>query len=211
MTTIEGMDEDDGALTEADIGQLRDEAETARETRADRSAESPYASIVGIIGLLEGVPEDPLDGATLISEERIRQLEVEKWSADHDDEHTEGALGRAAWCYIEAAWIAGGAQRDFDLRALQLDAMQLVMDEGGYAGDRAENQAYLDGQRALAEAKRADPVGFHFNHEAPIDWPWADSWWKPSTDPVRNLVKAGALVAAEIDRYQRIAAKAGQS
>ena len=28
-------------------------------------------------------------------------------------------------------------------------------------------------------------------------------WWKPSIDPVRNLAKAGALIAAEIDRLQR--------
>ena len=34
-------------------------------------------------------------------------------------------------------------------------------------------------------------------------WPWETSWWKPSEDPVRNLVKAGALIAAEIDRVQR--------
>lgn len=34
-------------------------------------------------------------------------------------------------------------------------------------------------------------------------WPWEYSWWKPSPDPVRNLVKAGALIAAEIDRIQR--------
>lgn len=36
------------------------------------------------------------------------------------------------------------------------------------------------------------------------DWPWANKWWKPSDDPIRNLVKAGALIAAEIDRIQRI-------
>lgn len=36
-------------------------------------------------------------------------------------------------------------------------------------------------------------------------WPWSLDWWKPSTDPVRNLVKAGALIAAEIDRLQRVA------
>ncbi|NID15014.1 hypothetical protein HBF32_05970 [Luteibacter yeojuensis] len=30
-------------------------------------------------------------------------------------------------------------------------------------------------------------------------WPWARTWWKPGT-PVRNLEKAGALIAAEIDR-----------
>lgn len=36
-------------------------------------------------------------------------------------------------------------------------------------------------------------------------WPWDQGWWRPSTDPVRNLVKAGALIAAEIDRLQRVA------
>lgn len=35
------------------------------------------------------------------------------------------------------------------------------------------------------------------------EWPWDMKWWKPSPDPVRNLVKAGALIAAEIDRLQR--------
>jgi hypothetical protein len=34
-------------------------------------------------------------------------------------------------------------------------------------------------------------------------WPWGGESWKPSPDPVRNLVKAGALIAAEIDRIQR--------
>lgn len=34
-------------------------------------------------------------------------------------------------------------------------------------------------------------------------WPWERLWWKPSDDKVRNLVRAGALIAAEIDRIQR--------
>lgn len=34
-------------------------------------------------------------------------------------------------------------------------------------------------------------------------WPWARDYWKPSPNPIRNLVKAGALIAAEIDRLQR--------
>jgi len=33
-------------------------------------------------------------------------------------------------------------------------------------------------------------------------WPWHKEWWKPSPDPVRNLEKAGALIAAEIDRVK---------
>jgi hypothetical protein len=40
------------------------------------------------------------------------------------------------------------------------------------------------------------------------DWPWDKNWWKPSADPIRNLVKAGALIAAEIDRLKRLKAKA---
>lgn len=38
---------------------------------------------------------------------------------------------------------------------------------------------------------------------APEQWPWDPDWWKPSADPIRNLEKAGALIAAEIDRLQR--------
>lgn len=32
-------------------------------------------------------------------------------------------------------------------------------------------------------------------------WPWDKQWWKPTQDnPIRQLTKAGALIAAEIDR-----------
>lgn len=38
-----------------------------------------------------------------------------------------------------------------------------------------------------------------------IWWPWPVKWWKPTPeDRVRELVKAGALIAAEIDRLQAI-------
>lgn len=47
----------------------------------------------------------------------------------------------------------------------------------------------------------ADPVGF---------WPWDMTWWKPRT-PVEDLVRAGALIAAEIDRIERVTAKALES
>lgn len=39
----------------------------------------------------------------------------------------------------------------------------------------------------------------------PLAWPWDKNQWKPNTDRIRNLVKAGALLAAEIDRLQRFA------
>jgi hypothetical protein len=37
----------------------------------------------------------------------------------------------------------------------------------------------------------------------PDSWPWQLRYWKPSDDQVRNLVKAGALIVAEIERLQR--------
>lgn len=48
--------------------------------------------------------------------------------------------------------------------------------------------AYLYHARGLTLTKR--------------EWPWEWEAWKPS-DPIRSLVKAGALIAAEIDRLQR--------
>lgn len=41
--------------------------------------------------------------------------------------------------------------------------------------------------------------------DVPLNWPWDDEWWKPEHgNRVRELVKAGALLAAEIDRLQRL-------
>lgn len=40
-----------------------------------------------------------------------------------------------------------------------------------------------------------------FNNEVPL-WPFSLEAWKPG-EPIRDLVKAGALIAAEIDRLQR--------
>lgn len=36
----------------------------------------------------------------------------------------------------------------------------------------------------------------------PYGWPWAQEWWKP-TNSRRDLVKAGALILAEIERLDR--------
>ena len=92
-------------------------------------------------------------GIELIAVERERQLSQEGWTPQHDDEHKDGVLARAAMCY--AAEVTG------------LDESNQVFNVKTWA------------------------------------WPWEERWWKPSDDPIRNLVKAGALIAAEIDRLQR--------
>jgi hypothetical protein len=42
---------------------------------------------------------DKRDGALRISDERIRQIEKEGWSAEHDDAHEDFELAWAAVCY----------------------------------------------------------------------------------------------------------------
>lgn len=50
-----------------------------------------------------------------------------------------------------------------------------------------------------AEARAKTPDG------TPVFWPWSRFYWKPTPDDrVRELVKAGALIAAEIDRLQAV-------
>lgn len=99
-------------------------------------------------------------GIELIAAERERQIKEEGWTPEHDDEHKNGELGRAASVYALPQ-----AQRNFN-----------------YGKDIC--MAYL---------------------LWPPDWSW--SWFKPSCDTtegrIRELSKAGALIAAEIDRLNR--------
>ena len=81
--------------------------------------------------------------------ERERQIKSEGWSAEHDDNHTDGELAQAAGCY----------------------------------------------------ALFGDPSG-PYRHYVPAEWPWDRSWWKV-TDYRRSLVKAAALLLAEIERVDR--------
>lgn len=59
------------------------------------------------------------------------------------------------------------------------------------------DDAHADG--ALADAAACYAMG-----RRTALWPWSTDWWKPSPDDrVRDLVKAGALIVAEIERLQR--------
>jgi hypothetical protein len=98
-----------------------------------------------------------MNGIELIAAERQRQIDVEGWTREHDDELFKGELAAAAVCYADEAFV----------------------------------QSYEPWSR------RDDAI-------APYGWPFDSlAFWKPSDDTIRNLVKAGALIAAEIDRLQR--------
>lgn len=90
-----------------------------------------------------------------INYERARQVAVEGWTREHDDEHANGDMARAAACYA--------------LRA------------GQSPNDHRHGAGY-----------------------PPPYWPWAPRWWKPK-DPRRDLIRAAALIVAEIERIDRAA------
>jgi hypothetical protein len=108
---------------------------------------------------LAGVVDDRLelekpvaeDGAALIARERLRQIQKEGWTIEHDDTHRKGELLDAGLCYIYAAINVG-------------------------------HPAML---------------------APPREWPWDRQDWKPSDDRLKNIVRAGALFAAEADRILR--------
>lgn len=95
--------------------------------------------------------------------ERTRQIDVEGWTAEHDDEHDKGELAAAAACYAISA------------------------------SDKLNPYSQGDGD---------------FQRNPPPCWPmgWDTSWWRPGA-PRRDLVKAAALLLAEIERIDRDSAR----
>jgi hypothetical protein len=66
---------------------------------------------------------------------------------------------------------------------------------------------HIGGQMALAAAGYALASASPDREKAmisPTIWPWDGNWWKP-TNRRRDLVKAGALILAEIERLDRAA------
>lgn len=59
------------------------------------------------------------------------------------------------------------------------------------------------GRAAVCYAMSGSKPFYTTLSEPPAWWPWTKFWWKP-TDRRRDLVKAGALIVAEIERLDRI-------
>lgn len=103
-------------------------------------------------GTLAVFPQAAVD----VLEERLRQHDMEGWTPEHDDQHTNEELANAAASY------------------------------------------------AMSDDKRCMEIGEDAREHL---WPWDKSWWKPSENRRRDLVRAGALILAEIERLDRAAEK----
>lgn len=75
----------------------------------------------------------------------------------------------------------------------------------GEGWDEGHDDRHISG--ALSDAAACYARAKHFPGtpvRTPLDWPFNSMWWKPTTRR-RNLVKAGAMILAEIERLDRIA------
>lgn len=79
------------------------------------------------------------------------------------------------------------------------------IEEEGWTPEHDDQQA--NGEMALAAACYAEFSAAVDRDQQLRDrdkyWPWEKAWWKPKT-PMRDLIRAGALIAAEIDRRLRL-------
>lgn len=74
--------------------------------------------------------------------------------------------------------------------------------------DDAHGGGELSAAGASYALHAADTLSASFapDPDVPGTWPWEESWWKPK-DPRRDLVRAAALIIAEIERMDREAAR----
>lgn len=122
-------------------------------------------------------------GVTAIAVERDRQVTDEGWTAAHDDQYVHDELAMAA-----ATYALPPGDRE----------VRWFVEAHGGAGQP------VDVERP--EWVRPARACFEWQSDSPRTWPLPDAWFKPSADRIRELAKAGALIAAEIDRTIRAAA-----
>lgn len=122
------------------------------------------------------------EGVELIATERQRQIEEEDWTPEHDDEHTDGSLALAAICYAAPTTILVpyGQLPTFMYYDPWPDSWDGMWDKRTrYGSSRDEPD---DGVLPKPET---------YSYHERLDL----------------LTKAGALIAAEIDRLVRAQAK----
>lgn len=92
------------------------------------------------------------------------------------------------------------------LRQIRVEGWTLEHDDKHHSGELADAAAcYAVGCHVFIYTHDGEGQGMGYD----AVWPWGMNWWKPSeNDRIRELTKAGALIAAEIDRLQRKASAA---
>lgn len=123
---------------------------------------------------MDNEKKTPKTSIELIAAERQRQISEEGWTPEHDKNLIEHELVYAAICYADPN-------------------KRLIKRQEGDNGT---------GHRSIHLDNGPEGPG-EYIVMPPTLWPWDISKWKPTPDdPVRQLVKATALLIAEIDRLR---------
>lgn len=106
-------------------------------------------------------------------------------------------------CYAVSAPADAGEARLTDAARDMLAERRRQVEAEGWTPEHDDQ--YQHGAIALAAAcYAANAGGVAWADPLPSFWPWMHNWWKPTT-PRRDLVKAGALILAELERLDRAA------
>jgi len=117
-------------------------------------------------------------GIELISNERLRQVSDEGWTPEHDDEHDDGSLALAAVCYAAPVLV---------YKVNELATGFAFFDPWPHNWSDGWDKRFVYGERKRNPGNMPPDPNTYTN-----------------TERIDLLVKAGALIAAEIDRLQRI-------
>lgn len=182
------------------IGQVQAPAPGAEQEQTTDSPEylksmGAWLGAVGDLFIAMGRPDipgdTPVDSIAEIIREAAKRLAVQASAVK------PGLLEAAT----EAAGVLTFAARDVLLereRQITAEGWTSEHDDAHDSGDlAAAGAAYAIEANALLEGMVPSET-----REPPFCWPWAREWWK-SKDARRNLVKAGALILAEIERLDR--------
>lgn len=134
-----------------------------------------------------------------------------------DDMRLVSAAVNALPALLDLAQSVLSAQAETGMESAQTNAARDVLaerqrqiSEEGWTAEHDDR--HTKGEMARAAANYATcstiPAGDQFERHhlsrSLLAWPWDRQWWKPTTAR-RDLVKAGALILAEIERLDRAA------
>lgn len=138
----------------------------------------------------------------------LSRLEALKYHKDCGNKNCEAFFSGIDACIAELRQFASDPKTvETDLAfKLSIAAEDIFMERRrqilseGWSPEHDDKYLMDELSRAAASYATA-----HTDYRGLSTWPWNIDWFKPS-NPRRNLVKAGALILAEIERLDRVAA-----
>lgn len=104
--------------------------------------------------------------------------------------------------------IAAERKRQIEVEGFDPDRDDLIHSNGGLAYAALAYTAHATAAAGLMDSKSKKQMKIYTDTPAPKYWPWHKFWWKPKS-PRRDLIRAAALIVAEIERMDRVVAKDG--